>query len=86
MNWYLAEMLVRERQNERCRETEEARLAAMARDHEAAATRRTGRRVAVQAGRLSMVLMVRWRTGREPARRAAGPACRRAAGQGSGRL
>ncbi len=60
MNWYLADMLVRERQNERRREAEEARPAAMARAHETAATRGTGRRVAVQAGRLSMVLMVRW--------------------------
>ena len=60
MNWYLAEMLVRERQNERRREAEEARLAAMARDHETAATHRVGHRVAVQAGPLSMVLMVRW--------------------------
>ena len=60
MNWYLAEMLVRERQNEWRRETEEARLAAIARAHEAAATHGMGRRVALQAGRLSMLLMVRW--------------------------
>ena len=60
MNWYVAEMLVRERQDERYRETEEARRAAIARAHETAATQRIGRRVAIQAGRLSMVLMVRW--------------------------
>ena len=60
MNWYVAEMLVRERQNEWRRETEQARLASIARAHEAAATHGMGRRVALQAGHLSMVLMVRW--------------------------
>ena len=60
MNWYLAAMLVRERENERRREADQARLVAMARAHEAAPTHRVGHRVALHAGRLSMVLMVRW--------------------------
>lgn len=60
MNWYLAEMLVRERESEHRREAEQDRLAAMLREHGAAPTHRVGHRVAFRAGRLSMVLTLRW--------------------------
>ncbi len=60
MNWYLAEMLVRERESERRREAEQDHLAAMLRAHGAVPIHRVGHRVALQAGRLSMVLTLRW--------------------------